>query len=156
MSIESLVHEQRLQFWLNIYHTLLIQAHLEIAKFQDLDRKSTNTADLSKVARISLFRSAAYRIGGYRYSLLDIEHAVLRAQTSAPSIVILALGGRLLVPKFKSKKDPRSACALEKPVPEVVSQHLALLQFLLMQFLLLQFLLMFLLIAHNRHLRLVR
>jgi hypothetical protein len=56
------------------------------------------------------------RVGGRRYSLLDIEHGVLRAQMTQPSNVILALGGRMTVPKFNSK-DARCLSAIGERVP---------------------------------------
>lgn len=80
-----------------------------------MDSSSLNTTDsasgsaiaLSKVARVALvhwrlffsrnnlllsiekMRKAAYRVGGRRLALVEMEHAILRAQTSAPSVLAI-------------------------------------------------------------------
>jgi hypothetical protein len=112
----SLDHQQRVVFWLNVYNALMLHAHIELAPLMASDPLD---ADLSTVARMTLMRSAAYRVQNHRFSLLDIEHGVLRAKSAAPSAVILALGGRVMVPKFKPLKDPRHTCALMEAVPLV-------------------------------------
>jgi hypothetical protein len=112
----GLTHQQRVVFWLNVYNALVLHAHIELAPLMVTDALD---AELSAVARVTLMRSAAYRVQNHRFSLLDIEHGVLRAKSAAPSTVILALGGRVMVPKFKQLKDPRHTCALMESVPLV-------------------------------------
>jgi hypothetical protein len=72
----ELPHSLRVVFWANVYTTLLLHAHLEIAPLMSSDQIG---CDVSVVARVTLFRAAAYRVQGLRFSLLDIEHGVLRA-----------------------------------------------------------------------------
>ncbi|CAM6047633.1 unnamed protein product [Sphagnum compactum] len=80
-------HEQRMAFWINIYHSLILH-HVKFESWQ-----------------------VAYIVGGHPYSVLAIEHSVLRAHSHRPALAYL-----LPVHKFK-KTDERSASALDHAEP---------------------------------------
>lgn len=68
--------EARTAFWINVYHTLAIDAVIAFG----LERTRVRSGwDL-----LRFFRRAAYRVGRYRYSLEDIEHGLLRANRGSP------------------------------------------------------------------------
>ena len=71
-----LTQEEKLSFWINLYNLLTIDAVLQF------NVKKSVTEGLFGV--ISFFRRAAYVIGGYRYSLEDIEHGILRSNRGVP------------------------------------------------------------------------
>jgi len=68
--------EEKLSFWINLYNLLTIDAVLQF-------NVQTSVTE-GWFGAISFFRSAAYVIGGYRYSLEDIEHGILRANRGMP------------------------------------------------------------------------
>lgn len=76
---------QKLAFWLNLYNALVIDSIIAYGI-----RASVNEVP-------GFFRRVAYAIGGYRFSLDDIEHGILRA--NAGHIVIPG-------PQF-ARADPR-------------------------------------------------
>lgn len=60
-------------------------------------------------------KNCRYNIGGYSFSLLDIEHGILRNASSKP-----LLFGLVSVPPLKfSDSDPRKAFALDEPKPNI-------------------------------------
>ncbi|GJP43468.1 hypothetical protein CLOM_g2927 [Closterium sp. NIES-68] len=97
----ALAHNERLAFWINIYNALLLYIYIVIPV-------PTDFAD-----RISLFSKVGFLIGGQLYSVLLIEHAVLRAASHKP-FIIRALPGATFRPD-----DARSLCALTHPEPLV-------------------------------------
>ena len=105
VAVATLNDDERLQFWLNVFHTLLLHAHIDLERLFAIDTTRAHTAELSKVARVSLFRAAAYRVGGQRYSLLEIEHAVL--------VSISFFVGIVLIVNFFLKNFFFSICALK-------------------------------------------
>lgn len=66
--------DQQAAFWINLYSTLMVDAVIHSGV-----RKSVNAVR-------GLFWRAAYRIGGQRFSLMDIEHDILRANAGHPAI----------------------------------------------------------------------
>ena len=64
--------QRRLAFFLNTYNVLLIHAVAVLGKPQNF------------LGRFRFYCTAAYRIGGYVYSLNDIENGVLRGNRPAP------------------------------------------------------------------------
>ena len=91
----------RLAFWINVYNALVLHAIVALGI-----RKSVQEVPF-------LFMRASYRIGGFRLSLDDIEHGVLRANARRP-LPPLRPFGRL---------DPRGALALDTVDPRI---HFAL------------------------------
>ena len=68
--------EEKLAFWINLYNALVIDAVIQ-AKIQ-----SSVTEGWLGILRF--FHQAAYLVGGERFSLSDIEHGVLRANSGFP------------------------------------------------------------------------
>ena len=68
-------------FYLNIYHTLLLHGIME------LGRPSQTTFPIRK-----FLDCACYDVCGYVYSLTDIEHLILRASMSGPSMAHIIPG----------------------------------------------------------------
>ena len=91
----------RLAFWINVYNALVLHAIVALGI-----RKSVHEVPF-------FFMRASYRIGGFRLSLDDIEHGVLRAN------------GRRHLPPLRpfGRLDPRGALALETVDPRI---HFAL------------------------------
>ena len=93
--------QERTTFWINIYNALLIHG---VVAYRE--RRS-----LLKIR--GAFERIAYVIGGYRYSLDDIEHGVLRGNRA-----------HFLIPGVRfSRRDPRRAYALAQVDPRI---HFAL------------------------------
>jgi hypothetical protein len=93
--------EKRLAFWINIYNTAVIHGVIELG----LQRS------VKELPRF--FSRISYEIGGYRFSLNDIEHGILRGNRRPPY--------GLLKPFRKS--DPRVECAVLPMDPRI---HFAL------------------------------
>eukprot|EP01094_Clydonella_sp_ATCC50884_P018724 TRINITY_DN3515_c0_g2_i1.p1 TRINITY_DN3515_c0_g2~~TRINITY_DN3515_c0_g2_i1.p1 ORF type:complete len:1473 (-),score=252.58 TRINITY_DN3515_c0_g2_i1:1080-5219(-) len=66
----------QMAFWLNTFNLLSLHAHIEMCK------QVSSISSLSKY--IAYYKRVWYLIGGYRFSLWDIEHCVLRACLSPP------------------------------------------------------------------------
>ncbi|CAI5476990.1 unnamed protein product [Closterium sp. Yama58-4] len=96
-----LSHNERLAFWINIYNALLLYIYIVIPT-------PTDFAD-----RIALFSKVGFLIGGQLYSVLLIEHAVLRAATHKPYII------RALPSTTFRPDDARSLCVLSRAEPLV-------------------------------------
>ncbi len=76
-SLSSLTNNQeKLAFWINIYNALTIDAIITF----EIKKSLTET----NFGLLSFFRKAAYEIDGNRYSLEDIEHGILRANSGHP------------------------------------------------------------------------
>jgi hypothetical protein len=88
-------------FWINLYNAMILDA---VVQYQIKGSISRN---------LGLFRRAAYRVGGMRFSADDIEHGILRGNRRNPFIPI---------PAFASD-DTRSALSLSPPDPRI---HFAL------------------------------
>ena len=71
-----LTQEEKLSFWINLYNLLTIDAVLQF----NVQKSVTE----GWFGLISFFRRAAYVVGGYRYSLEDIEHGILRSNRGVP------------------------------------------------------------------------
>lgn len=84
--------EQKLAFWLNLYNALVIDGIIHYGI-----RKTVHEVP-------GFFRRAAYNVGGYRFSLDDIEHGILRANA-----------GHLIIPGPQfGKNDPRRSFVLDE------------------------------------------
>jgi len=93
--------EARLAFWINLYNALVVHGILEL----DI-RKSV------KEVR-SFFQILCYNVGGYPFSLDDMEHGILRGNKKK----------HLLARRPFSQRDSRKSFALEKADPRI---HFAL------------------------------
>ena len=69
--------EDKLAFWINIYNALVLHS---VINFKIT--KSVKEKGYSGMTRF--FSEAAYTIGGYRFSLEEIEHGILRANRGNP------------------------------------------------------------------------
>lgn len=96
---------EQLAFWINLYNSLTIDAVISFGISKSV------TEGWFGVLRF--FRQAAYNVGGFRFSLEDIEHGVLRANKG-----LAYFPG----PHF-SANDPRKANVVEKLDPRI---HFAL------------------------------
>jgi hypothetical protein len=97
--------EQILGFWINLYNALVVDAVIH--------EDPQHSVIESRLGILGFFQKAAYRVGGERFSLTDIEHGVLRANSGAPY---------LPGPHF-SNEDPRMATVLQPLDPRI---HFAL------------------------------
>lgn len=64
--------------------------------------------------RAAFLRAARYNIGGYTFSLLDIEHGILRNASTKPMLL-----GPLSLDMSFSASDPRKVFALDRAVPNI-------------------------------------
>lgn len=68
--------EEKLAFWINLYNALVIDAVI-----QDNIQKSVTE---SRLGVLAFFQRAAYQVNNLRFSLTDIEHGLLRANSGFP------------------------------------------------------------------------
>jgi hypothetical protein len=98
-------HSQRLAFYLNLYHTLVIHSHLELG---------IGPAPCSSKKLKIIFKTVCYDVNNQLFSILDIEHSILRSKMSRPVILNNTMFSYLISPQF-GKKDPRNRWCLTKP-----------------------------------------
>jgi len=98
---ELATRQAKLAFWINIYNALVVHGILEL--------------DVSKSVKEvpSFFKAVCYNVGGYVFSLDDIEHGILRGNRKK----------HLLSAKPFSVGDPRKKFIVEKVDPRI---HFAL------------------------------
>jgi hypothetical protein len=93
VSVESLHGKEKMVFFLNVYHALILHGGIE---------REWPDSDLS---RLRMYQRLAYNIGGITCSVLELEHGILRYKTSAPDILPMSL----VVKRYKNadwaKKD---------------------------------------------------
>ena len=94
-------HSARLAFWINVYNALVLHAIVALGI-----RRSVHEVLL-------FFMRVSYLIGGFRMSLDDIEHGVLRGNRSRPFPPLRPFG----------RLDARGALALDRVDPRI---HFAL------------------------------
>jgi hypothetical protein len=103
VKLDSLNDTQRVVFFLNIYHALLMHAFIE-----------KDVPD-SYQSLFNLMASAAYNIGGMSFTLLEIEHGVLRHWTPYPDEL---MDGMFHFPaKWKTSDWPKAAFAPKRADP---------------------------------------
>jgi len=100
VSIDGLSEEEKIVFWCNIYNILTIHALIQMPIATSFFEKS------------SMLTTAKYNIGGHYFSILDIEHGILRARSSKPAIF-----GPIVASFSFSDKDPRKVFSLQRPCP---------------------------------------
>ena len=96
---------EQLAFWINLYNALVMDAIIALG----IQRNVTE----GRLGLLTFFRRAAYDVGGFRISLEEIEHGVLRGNKGNPYIP-----GR----QFTSR-DPRLGWVIWPPEPRI---HFAL------------------------------
>ena len=101
VELSGLSREDTIAFFINIYNALVI--HAKVARGHP-----TNLWQ-----RYKFFNYTSYTIGGYMYSLQDIENGVLRANRKGIGQFRRPFGS----------KDPRRKIALSRPEPRI---HFAL------------------------------
>lgn len=89
IKLEDIEKQQRKGFWINVYNSLII--HAQVIGLNDNRKGGTRE-------RLKLYASASYNIGGYLFSLNDIENGILRGNRKSPTP---------LSSKPFSKDDPR-------------------------------------------------
>jgi len=101
----STTQEDRIAFFLNIYATLVLHASME-----------TGTLPVKSYQWYSFSKQARYIIQGYNYSLLEIEHGILRRCGAPPNIPFAKafLSDAVILPN-----DPRFSTLIYQPVPYV-------------------------------------
>ncbi|GJP43457.1 hypothetical protein CLOM_g2916 [Closterium sp. NIES-68] len=98
---QQLGHAERLAFWINVYNALAMHAYLVYG----LPR--------NHYKRVMFMHKSAYIIAGLPFSILAIEHSILRAASFQP-----ALAGLLPVQRYR-RADVRYNLALDRPEPLV-------------------------------------
>jgi hypothetical protein len=89
--------QEKLAFWINLYNTMVIHGVI------DWDIRE------SVKERNGFFTRLKYAIGGYLFSLGDIEHGILRGNSRPPYRVFRPFG----------RKDPRFPFAVTPPDPRI-------------------------------------
>lgn len=89
--------DQKLAFWINIFNVLVIDSVIQFGIKKTVHEKT------------GFFVKAAYIIGGYRFSMDDIEHGILRNNQGNPAIP---------GPQF-SPNDPRTALVIKPFDPRI-------------------------------------
>ncbi|MCL7488495.1 MAG: glycoside hydrolase family 15 protein [Desulfobulbaceae bacterium] len=93
--------QQRIAFWTNVFNALVIHAVIELGIEESVKEVPF------------FFQRSQYDIGGYRLSLSDIEHGLLRGNAVPPYLLFRPF----------ARRDPRLALRIQKPDPRV---HFAL------------------------------
>jgi len=96
INLKDLKEAQKFPFWVNIYNAILLHSNVNLK------------APLNTLQRISFFKSGKYQIGTHSFSLLEIEHAILRGKLTRPDVI-----GSNLLPKY-NKKDERFELIVEQ------------------------------------------
>lgn len=105
VQLSSMSDSQRLVFFLNVFHSLQMHAYLE-----------SHMPD-SVQDRIHIMASFAYNIGDQTFSLLEIEHGILRHWSPYPKEL---LDGMFHFPaKWKTSDWPKSSCAPRRADPRI-------------------------------------
>lgn len=97
--------DEQLAFWINLYNSLVIDAVIQ----EDIKNSVTE----SRLGILSFFQRVAYTINGQRFSLIDIEHGVIRGNHGFPYFP---------GPHFPSS-DPRCKAVIDPVDPRI---HFAL------------------------------
>jgi hypothetical protein len=103
VEIRGMSIDERVMFFCNVFNT--ISVHAIILK---------GSPGNNLLERSSFMRASKYNIGGHVFSLLDIEHGILRHSSTKPMIF-----GPLTISISFTDKDPRREFALEEARPNV-------------------------------------
>jgi len=100
VKLSELSNEEKLSFWLNIYHTLALHSNILLVNHADPPKTLRDRLDVS-------IRSK-YVISNTEYSLTDIEFSILRkTDTLPPAFSSVKLSKSLDNPDAPDKFDPR-------------------------------------------------
>merc|ERR1711871_1567540 len=91
----------KLSFWVNLYHLLLLHGIM------------ASGLPSSRLAVFRFHQNTSYNVAGIPFSLIEIEHGILRRPLSPPRMNIPKLFHSFIFPKNLS--DAKFACALQKP-----------------------------------------
>jgi hypothetical protein len=100
VNITTLDQDQLLLFFCNVYNIICVHGVIRM------------TAGSSLYERQSFIKSAKYNISGMIFSLLDIEHGILRKSSCCPMI-----WGPISFSQGFKDRDPRFAFSIHKPIP---------------------------------------
>jgi hypothetical protein len=103
VSVSDLTHEEKIVFWLNIYHTLRLHSNILVTKFP------SNLVEL-----LTYEKKVKYEVAENVVSLIDIEFGILRSKSDLPP----GIAQLNLVSKFESS-DPRHSWGLAQPEPRI-------------------------------------
>ncbi len=104
--------EEAMAFWINVYNAMVVHATAAIGP-----------AENSTFARLQWYDSVSYSIGGFIFSLNDVEHGILRANAPSPANVLSLLGASKWAPKTFGAQDERKKFSLTTVDPRI---HFAL------------------------------
>ena len=100
VTIAGLSEEEKVVFWCNIYNILTVHALIQMPIANTFFEKS------------NIITTAKYNIGGHYFSIIDIEHGILRARSSKPAVF-----GPIVASYAFADKDHRKIFALQRPCP---------------------------------------
>jgi len=103
MDIDGMGINERVLFFVNVYNTITV--HAMIAK---------GAPGTSLLERSAFMRSSKYNINGVLYSLVDIEHGILRHKSSSPMLF-----GPLTISITFPERDPRRKYILQEARPNI-------------------------------------
>jgi len=103
LDLDGLSVDERMLFFCNVFNTII--THAVIAR---------GAPGTSVLERSAFMRSCKYIIGGSTYSLMDIEHGILRNKSSSPMIF-----GPLTISTTFHERDPRRKYILEEARPNI-------------------------------------
>jgi len=101
VDLNGLTHDERLTFFLNLYHTMIIHSFRVIGP------------PASVLQRNSFYSSVSYECGGFVYSLSELEYSILRAAMPPPNSFF-----SFLLPKY-NVADAKCKFALKEPEPRI-------------------------------------
>lgn len=103
VNLRGMTIDERVMFFCNAFNTLTVHAII-----------LRGAPGLNLLERSSFMRNSKYNLGGHVYSLLDIEHGILRHASTKPMIF-----GPLTISVTFPEKDPRREFVLDQPRPHV-------------------------------------
>jgi hypothetical protein len=101
LDLSLLSEDLKLTFYINLYNIMCIHGILSIPRPE------------SDLGRLSWFSNIKYLIGGFQYSLMDVEHGLIRSNTRGPYLMSVQFKG----------DDPRCEYIMAKIDPRI---HFAL------------------------------
>jgi serine/threonine protein kinase len=95
VSLDNLTSLELLAFWLNTFNSMVVHSMVHNAGFPT-----------GRLERIAFFKKAGYIVAGHFYSLLEVEHVILRGNKGTPKCSML-VGGAVNIPITMDQRDPR-------------------------------------------------
>ena len=94
--------EEKICFWVNVHNIMMVHSLIQCPI-------SKNFAE-----RFSMLKNTKYNIGGFTFSIIDVEHGVLRACSVKPAIF-----GPIVASFAFADRDSRKQFALTEACPQV-------------------------------------